>query len=112
MIEKKTQITGSITTVDTVTIDIYPDVLIKNAIPFMSTKDVLTVMYRLLEQKFREADPSLAKLDICWYRKCWELEDGFDYHKGLPMTKDIRKFNQFELDSLLVLEAIKGVLED
>lgn len=109
--EKKTKVKGSITTVESVTIDIWPSELVKAAIPHMKVQDVITVMYNLLLQKFIEADPTLAELDVDWHYKCWELEDGFDYHKGLPLTKTVRKFNQFELDSLAILEAIKGTLE-
>ena len=111
MTEKKTTISGSVTTVESVTIDVWPSELVKKAIPYMKVEDVITVMYNLLLKKFIEVDPELEKYEVCWYSKTWELEDGYDYHKGLPMMKRIRSFNQFELDSLAIIEAIKGSLE-
>lgn len=111
MTEQKTKINGTITTVENVSIDVWPSELVKAAIPHMTVADVIRVMYNLLLKKFIEADPELAKYEVCWYSKTWELEDGYDYHKGLPMMKRIRSFNQFELDSLAILEAIKGTLE-
>lgn len=111
MTEQKTKVKGSVTTVESVVIDIWPSELVKAAIPHMEVKDVITVMYNLLLKKFIEADPCLAKYEVCWYGKYWELEDGYDYHKGLPMMKRYREFNQFERDSLAIIEAIKGSLE-
>ncbi len=111
MTEQKTTINGTVTTVESVTIDVWPSELVKAAIPHMTVKDVISAMYNLLHKKFVEADPILSNYEVSWYLKRWELEDGYDYHKGLPMMKTVRPFNQFELDSLAILEAIKGTLE-
>lgn len=111
MTEQKTTINGSVTTVESVTIDVWPSELVKKAIPYMQVQDVVTVMYNILLKKFIEADPVLKNYEPCWYGQYWELEDGYDYHKGLPMMKRYREFNQFEKDSLAIIEAIKGSLE-
>lgn len=79
MTENKIKINGSVTKVESVTIDVWPSELVKSAIPYMQVKDVITVMYNLLLKKFIEADPELAKYEVCWHSKTWELEDGYGH---------------------------------
>lgn len=108
----KVQIKGTVTEVKEIKIDIHPDTLVKEALPFMQVKDITSVLKRLLEEKFRENDPSLPKAaEINWYRQVWEKYSFTDYHKNDDVYTDIRKFTEEEKQYVIALDALMHVFQ-
>jgi|AGFT01.1.fsa_nt_gi hypothetical protein len=107
----KVKITGTVTEVKEVKIDIHPETLVKEALPHMKVDDIIKVLKSLLEGRFRENDPTLPKdAEINWYRQVWEKYSFTDYHKNDDVYTDIRKFTEEEKQYILAIETVYHVL--
>ncbi|EMX1381750.1 hypothetical protein SEPL_030 [Salmonella phage SE_PL] len=108
----KVKIKGTVTEVKPVEIDIYIGELVKSAIPHMTIEDVEKVLRILVEQKFRENDPTIPKdAEMNLYFKLWEKYSFTDYHKNEDVYSTVRKFNEEELQYLIAIEAVMSVFK-
>lgn len=110
---QKISVKGTVTEVKVVEVELYPEELVKHAIPHLTVDDTVKSIKNHMERKFRENDPTLPKgAVIDWYRKVWEKFAFSDYHKNEDVYRDIRKFNEEEMQYVLSIESIYHVLNN
>jgi len=112
-LEQKIKVKGTVTEVKVVEVELYPDELVKKAMPHLTVDDTIQAIKNHMERRFRENDPDLPSgAEINWYRKVWEKYSFTDYHKNADVYEDIRKFNSEELQYILAIESIYHVLNN
>lgn len=110
---QKVTVKGTVTEVKSVEVELYPEELVKNAMLYLTVDDTVQSIKNHMERKFRENDPSLpSDSEINWYRQVWEKFDFNDYHKNVDVYRDIRKFNEQEMQYVLAIESIYHVLNN
>lgn len=110
---QKIAVKGTVTEVKVVEVELYPEELVKKAMPHLTVDDTVKAIKNHMERKFRENDPTLPNgASIDWYRKVWEEFAFTDYHKNDDVYHDIRKFNEQEMQYVLAIESIYHVLNN
>lgn len=110
---QKIKVKGTVTEVKVVEVELFPDELVKKAMPHFTVDDTIKSIKNHMEIKFRANDPELPKdAEINWFRKVWEKFSFTDYHKNEDIYVDIRKFNAEELQYILAIESIYHVLNN
>lgn len=108
----KVKIKGLLTEVKVAEVELFPYEIIAAAIPHMTIRDVETALLKILEQKFRENDPSLPPdAIISWGLRCWRKYSFTDYHKNEDVYNNIRPFNDEEEQFIISLSALTSVFK-
>lgn len=110
---QKIKVKGTVTEVNVVEVELYPEDLVKKAMPHLTVDDTILAIKNHMELRFRKNDKDLPRnAEINWHRKVWEKYSYTDYHKNDDVYQDIRKFNPEELQYILAIESIYYVLNN